>query len=95
MCPVACQIHNTAFATKWLNKSLAHCVGFIVFRGANWYWYFHWNHHRFTNDPERDPELSGSTVDRSDPTLTEGGTAQCRTSVIGSLLLLLLLLLVL
>lgn len=29
------------------------------------YWYFHWNHHRFTNDPLRDPELSGSTVDRS------------------------------
>lgn len=65
-------IHNTAFKARWLNKSLGHCVGFIVFRGANWYWYFHWNHHRFTNDPLRDPELSGSTVDRSDPTLTEG-----------------------
>ena len=47
-------------------------VGFLVFRGANWYWYFHWNHHRYTNDPLRDPELSGSTVDRADPTLTQG-----------------------
>ena len=57
-------IHNTAFRTRWLNKSLAHVVGFFIFRGANWYWYFHWYHHRFTNDPERDPELSGTTVDR-------------------------------
>ena len=55
-------IHNTAFATRSLNKILAHIVGFFIFRGANWYWYFHWYHHRFTNDPERDPELSGTTV---------------------------------
>lgn len=27
---------------------------------------------QFTNDPERDPELSGSTVDRTDPTQTSG-----------------------
>lgn len=40
------RIHNTAFGTRWLNKSLAHLVGFFVFRGANWYWYFHWYHHR-------------------------------------------------
>ena len=65
-------IHNTAFRTRWLNKSLAHVVGFFIFRGANWYWYFHWYHHRFTNDPERDPELSGTTVDRADPTKVSG-----------------------
>jgi hypothetical protein len=67
-------IHNTAFATRWLNKSLAHVTGFFIFRGANWYWYFHWYHHRFTNDPKRDPELSGTTVDRTDPTTQASGT---------------------
>lgn len=44
-----------------------------VFRGSNWYYYFHWHHHRFTNDPERDPELSGSTTDRIDPTADPSG----------------------
>ena len=65
-------IHNTAFKDRAVNKFFAHAVGFLVFRGANWYWYFHWNHHRYTNDPQRDPELSGTTVDRADPTLTQG-----------------------
>lgn len=64
-------IHNTAFASRWANKAFAHVVGFAIFRGANWYWYFHWHHHRFTNDPLRDPELSGTTVDRADPTLAD------------------------
>jgi hypothetical protein len=30
-------------------------LGFMTFRGAKWYWYFHWAHHRFTNDPKLDP----------------------------------------
>jgi fatty acid desaturase len=69
-------IHGTAFHTRGLNKLFSHIVGFSIFRGANWYWYFHWHHHRFTNDPARDPELSGTTVDRSDPTKCQGFTSR-------------------
>jgi len=61
-------IHGTAFATRALYRIVSHLFGFTIFRGANWYYYFHWHHHRFTNDPERDPELSGTTTDRADPT---------------------------
>lgn len=65
-------IHGTAFGTRMVNKALSQLMGFLIFRGANWYYYFHWHHHRFTNDPDRDPELSGSTVDRADPTKVDG-----------------------
>jgi len=60
-------IHNTAFKTKWLNKVISHVVGFFIFRGAAWFWSFHWLHHRYTQDPEKDPELSGGSSDLMDP----------------------------
>lgn len=60
-------IHGTAFRSKWMNSALCYFLGFLTFRGARWYWYFHWAHHRFTNDPKLDPELEGNTVDRADP----------------------------
>ena len=66
-------IHGTAFATMPLANLFSHIAGFAIFRGSNWYYYFHWHHHRFTNDPERDPELSGSTTDRIDPTADPTG----------------------
>ena len=68
-------IHGTAFKTKLLNTIASHAFGFACFRGARWYWYFHWAHHRFTNNPELDPELSGSTVDRADPLAGKGVAA--------------------
>jgi fatty acid desaturase len=68
-------IHGTAFKTKLLNTIVSHAFGFACFRGARWYWYFHWAHHRFTNNPELDPELSGSTVDRADPLAGKGVAA--------------------
>jgi len=66
-------IHGTAFASSEVGSVLSHIAGFAIFRGSNWYYYFHWHHHRFTNDPERDPELSGSTTDRADPTADPAG----------------------
>lgn len=60
-------IHNTAFRSKWINKALAHVMGVFIFRGANWFWCFHWLHHRYTQDPEKDPELSGGSSDLADP----------------------------
>lgn len=61
-------VHNTAFTTQSLNTIFAQLIGFFTFRGAKWYWCFHWSHHRFTNDPAKDPELSGGSVDLDDPT---------------------------
>lgn len=61
-------VHNTAFKTQALNTSLAQVLGFFIFRGAKWFWCFHWTHHRFTNDPAKDPELSGGSLDLDDPT---------------------------
>ncbi|CAK9069414.1 unnamed protein product [Durusdinium trenchii] len=66
-------VHNTAFETRWLNTCCAHVLGFLNFRGAKWFWCFHWTHHRFTNDPSKDPELSGESVDLDDPTKSLSG----------------------
>merc|ERR1711988_2003448 len=65
-------IHGTAFDTNIINKVLGSIVGFFIFRGSKWYYFFHWNHHRYTNDPDLDPELSGTTVDRDDPLSVSG-----------------------
>eukprot|EP00440_Ansanella_granifera_P056071 gb/GFBE01060774.1/.p1 GENE.gb/GFBE01060774.1/~~gb/GFBE01060774.1/.p1 ORF type:complete len:361 (+),score=76.28 gb/GFBE01060774.1/:1-1083(+) len=69
-------VHNTAFSSRTLNTVFAHILGFENFRGAKWFWCFHWTHHRFTNDPLKDPELSGESVDLDDPTKTAWGYAQ-------------------
>ncbi|CAJ1393123.1 unnamed protein product [Effrenium voratum] len=69
-------VHNTAFESRWLNTIFAHVLGFESFRGAKWFWCFHWTHHRFTNDPSKDPELSGGSVDLDDPTTSLYGYLQ-------------------
>ncbi|CAE8716014.1 unnamed protein product [Polarella glacialis] len=69
-------VHNTAFASQWLNTIGAQVLGFVTFRGAKWFWCFHWTHHRFTNDPVKDPELSGGSLDLDDPTRTMLGYFQ-------------------
>jgi fatty acid desaturase len=66
-------IHNTAFRTPWLNHGGSQVLGFLTFRGAMWLWCFHWHHHRFTNDPVKDPELSGGSLDLDDPTRSLSG----------------------
>lgn len=66
-------VHNTAFRTPALNSALAQVLGFLNFRGAKWFWCFHWAHHRYTNDPTKDPELSGGSLDLDDPTRTAAG----------------------
>ena len=49
--------HRTAFRTRWLNAALGTVAGFLVFWPYRNYRVFHWEHHRHTQDPERDPEL--------------------------------------
>lgn len=51
-------IHGTAFRTGWLNDWTARACGFLILLPADWFRYFHFAHHRFTQDPDNDPELA-------------------------------------
>lgn len=51
-------IHQTAFRTAWLNEAVARIASFLIALPADWFRYFHFAHHRFTQDPEKDPELA-------------------------------------
>ena len=48
--------HRTAFRTRWLNAALGTLAGFLTFWPYRNYRVFHWEHHRHTQDPARDPE---------------------------------------
>ena len=56
-------IHNTPFRTDRLNSALAWVCGAAVLIPPNWFRYFHFAHHRHTQDPERDPELAAAKPD--------------------------------
>jgi len=60
-------LHLTAFRSKWIQTVLAYPGGFALFRPPNWFWCFHWFHHRYTQDPDLDPEISGASSDTLDP----------------------------
>ncbi|MEZ5926204.1 MAG: fatty acid desaturase [Hyphomicrobiaceae bacterium] len=51
-------IHGTAFRTAWLNDAVSHLLGFLILLPPRWFRYFHLAHHRHTQDPQNDPELS-------------------------------------
>jgi fatty acid desaturase len=57
-CPFHECAHRTAFRTRWLNVAFGRVIGVLIFRPYDNYRVYHWDHHRFTQDPERDPELS-------------------------------------
>ena len=50
-------VHDTPFASRWLNRIVGMLCGFVLLLPAKWFGYFHLAHHRFTQDKERDPEL--------------------------------------
>lgn len=52
-------IHRTAFASRRLNDVVAAVCGFLLILPAGYFRAFHFEHHRFTQDPLRDPELAG------------------------------------
>ncbi len=56
--PVHEGIHLTAFRSRWLNESVAWAASFPSLLNATWYRHFHHAHHRHTQDPVRDPELT-------------------------------------
>ena len=51
--------HGTPFRSAYLNHIAGQITGFVLVQPFLWFRYFHMAHHRHTNDPGRDPELSG------------------------------------
>ena len=51
-------VHQTPFKTSALNIWVGRICGFMTFLGPQWFRYFHFAHHRYTHDPDRDPELA-------------------------------------
>ncbi len=49
--------HRTAFRTRWLNTVVGTLAGLLIFWPYRNYRVFHWEHHRYTQDSARDPEL--------------------------------------
>ncbi len=51
-------IHRTAFRNRWLNDAVAFLCGLVVLLPPEYFRAFHFAHHRYTQDPARDPELT-------------------------------------
>ncbi len=51
-------VHRTAFRSRWLNDWVAWAAGALLLLPPEFFRYFHFAHHRFTQDPALDPELA-------------------------------------
>ena len=51
-------VHYTAFQSRWINRAVSAVCGWILVLPPRYFRAFHLEHHRFTQDPERDPELA-------------------------------------
>ncbi|MBP0111827.1 fatty acid desaturase [Bradyrhizobium vignae] len=58
--------HKTAFKSRGLNLTVGYLSAFIIGQPYEYYCLFHWDHHRYTQDPERDPELIVGVKPKSD-----------------------------
>jgi len=61
--------HKTAFESRGLNLMVGYVSGFLIGLPYEYYCLFHWEHHRHTQDPEKDPELIVGLKPRSDTQL--------------------------
>jgi fatty acid desaturase len=57
--PVHESVHYTAFRTRRLNIVVGWIASVPTLINATFYRLFHYAHHRHTQDPQRDPELTG------------------------------------
>src|SRR5215470_19065472 len=57
-CALHESIHRTAFASRRLNDLVAWICGALLMLPPEYFRLFHFAHHRFTQDPTRDPELA-------------------------------------
>ena len=58
-------VHYSAFRDRRLNELVAWLAGLGILFNATYYRQFHFAHHRYTQDPARDPELITAPVPRS------------------------------
>lgn len=61
--------HKTAFRNRTLNLMFGHLSSFAIGLPYEYYCLFHWDHHRYTQDPARDPELLVGPVPATDTQL--------------------------
>src|SRR6187402_2047395 len=61
--------HKTAFRSRGLNLAIGNLSAFIIGLPYEYYCLFHWDHHRYTQDPEKDPELIVGVKPASDTQL--------------------------
>src|SRR3954466_13880069 len=61
--------HKTAFKSRGLNLAVGYLSGLIIGSPYEYYCLFHWDHHRYTQDPEKDPELVVGVKPKSDTQL--------------------------
>lgn len=61
--------HKTAFRNRGLNLAVGYLSGFIIGSPYEYYCLFHWDHHRYTQDPDKDPELVVGVKPKSDAQL--------------------------
>jgi fatty acid desaturase len=58
-------VHYGSFKTRWMADVLAFFSGAAILNNAGFYRHYHLAHHRYTQDPARDPELITSPSPRS------------------------------
>jgi fatty acid desaturase len=57
-CALHESVHRTAFDSRRLNDAVAWIAGTLILLPPEFFRAFHFEHHRFTQDPSRDPELA-------------------------------------
>ena len=55
-------VHYTAFRSRWLNRAVSVACGWILLLPPGYFRAFHLEHHRYTQDPDRDPELADAPL---------------------------------
>jgi len=58
-------VHYGSFKTRWMADVLAFLSGAAILNNAGFYRHYHMAHHRYTQDPARDPELVTSGTPRT------------------------------
>ena len=58
-------VHYGSFKTRWMADLLAFFSGAAILNNAGFYRHYHLAHHRYTQDPARDPELITSGTPRT------------------------------
>ena len=58
-------VHYGSFKTRWMAEVLAFFSGAAILNNAGFYRHYHMAHHRYTQDPLRDPELITSGTPRT------------------------------